>query len=488
MSPASPQTQISLAPTEASRRAIVAPRYGRRDFVLRRLLAAGDGATVVGSLALAAAVAGVRADTVAYLFWGVVSLPLWLLLFKAYGLYDRDIKRVSHTTLDDLPWLFHAVVIGTLLTWAYYRLLPVHQMVFAELATFSATLLIATPLIRASLRNAAARAVGPERVLIVSDDRMTELLVRKLRAHPEYGLDPVGMIAVGGRRAHGGELSPLPTLGEIDDLIDVIDTHDVERIVVSHAAGDDELLLGVLRRCKQLAIKVSVLPQLLDVMGPSVEVDDVEGVTVLGINPPVLSRSSRAVKRAMDVAGASVVLILGAPVMLVIAIAIKLDSRGPLLFRQSRIGKDDEHFRVAKFRTMTVDAEAQRDALLAGSKSAQWLHLEHDPRITRVGRFLRMTSLDELPQLWNVLKGEMSLVGPRPLIESEDAQITGWGRSRLDLTPGITGYWQVLGRTNIPFEEMIKLDYLYVSNWSLWGDIRLILRTLPAVIRQRGAN
>jgi exopolysaccharide biosynthesis polyprenyl glycosylphosphotransferase len=487
--PTGQRARISLATPQPARRAIVAPQYGRRDFIVRRLLAVGDGAAIVASLALAAAIGGLRTDTVAYLFWGVVSLPLWVLLFKAYGLYDRDIKRVSHTTLDDLPWLFHAAVIGSLLMWLYYRFLPVDQLVFAEVAIFGAALLVLTPLVRAGVRRGAARAVGPERVLLVSDDRMTELLVRKLRAHPEYGLEPIGIVSVGPK--HGpprADATPLPTLGDLDDLIDIVNTHDVERLVVSHGAGDDELLVDVLRRCKQLSIKVSVLPQLLDVMGPSVEVDDVEGVTVLGINPPVLSRSSRAVKRGMDIAGASVALALSLPVLAVVAIAIKVDSRGPLLFRQQRIGKDGRRFRVAKFRTMSADAEAQREALLAQSKSARWLHLEHDPRVTRVGRFLRMTSLDELPQLWNVLRGEMSLVGPRPLIEAEDAQVTGWGRSRLDLTPGITGYWQVLGRTNIPFEEMIKLDYLYVSNWSLWGDIRLILRTLPAVLRQRGAN
>jgi lipopolysaccharide/colanic/teichoic acid biosynthesis glycosyltransferase len=137
---------------------------------------------------------------------------------------------------------------------------------------------------------------------------------------------------------------------------------------------------------------------------------------------------------------------------------------------------------------MVVDAEGRREDLLGRSTDPGWLKLDRDPRITRVGRVLRLTSLDELPQLWNVLKGEMSLVGPRPLIESEDGQIGGWARSRLDLTPGLTGLWQVLGRTNIPFEEMVKLDYLYVTNWSLWGDIRLILRTLPIVLARRGAN
>jgi lipopolysaccharide/colanic/teichoic acid biosynthesis glycosyltransferase len=137
---------------------------------------------------------------------------------------------------------------------------------------------------------------------------------------------------------------------------------------------------------------------------------------------------------------------------------------------------------------MHRDAEARREELLAESIDPNWLHIENDPRITRVGQRLRHLSLDELPQLWNVLKGEMSLVGPRPLIESEDRMIGGWGRSRLDLTPGMTGVWQVLGRTNIPFEEMVKLDYLYVTSWTLWTDIRLILRTVPVVVTRRGAN
>jgi lipopolysaccharide/colanic/teichoic acid biosynthesis glycosyltransferase len=170
------------------------------------------------------------------------------------------------------------------------------------------------------------------------------------------------------------------------------------------------------------------------------------------------------------------------------AVAIKLDSRGPVLFRQERIGRSGGRFALLKLRTMSADAESRRAQLLAQSKDPGWLHLERDPRITRVGKALRHTSIDELPQLWNVLKGDMSLVGPRPLIAEEDSRVDEWARGRLDLTPGITGLWQVLGRTSIPFEEMIRLDYLYVTNWSLWGDVRLILRTLPVVLRRSGAN
>jgi exopolysaccharide biosynthesis polyprenyl glycosylphosphotransferase len=251
---------------------------------------------------------------------------------------------------------------------------------------------------------------------------------------------------------------------------------------------DDESQLELMRRCRELSLKVSVLPQVFETLGPSVEVDDVEGITLLGLHPPVLSRSSRFLKRSVDVLGSGLLLVVLAPLMALIALAVKLDSKGPVFFAQERIGKEGRRFKLRKFRTMVVGAEALAGSLRAQSKDPDWLHLEHDPRITWMGRHLRQTSLDELPQLWNVLVGEMSLVGPRPLIESEDRLIGGWGRSRLQLTPGITGSWQVLGRTSIPFEEMVKLDYLYVANWSLWTDIRLILRTLPAVVTRRGVN
>jgi exopolysaccharide biosynthesis polyprenyl glycosylphosphotransferase len=288
----------------------------------------------------------------------------------------------------------------------------------------------------------------------------------------------------------GASTVPLdvPVLNGTGDIAEIARREGVDRLVVSHAELSPEEVVGVVRRCKGLALKVSLLPQVFDALGPSVEIDDVEGVTLLGINPPVLGRSSRAMKRCLDLAGATTLLVVLAPVFLAIALAIKLDSRGPVFFRQSRVGKGGKPFHVFKFRTMYRDAEARRAELLGDSIDPNWLHLEDDPRITRVGRHLRHLSLDELPQLLNVVCGEMSLVGPRPLIESEDQMVGGWGRSRLDLTPGITGVWQVLGRTNIPFEEMVKLDYLYVTNWSLWTDIRLILRTVPAVVTRRGVN
>lgn len=209
---------------------------------------------------------------------------------------------------------------------------------------------------------------------------------------------------------------------------------------------------------------------------------------ILTHDPPLLSRSDRIMKRLLDVVVASILLLVTLPLMLAMAIAIKMDSKGPVLFRQLRVGRDGKLFRLIKFRTMVPEAEAMASGLMEQSTDPNWLFLEEDPRVTAVGRLLRRTSLDELPQLWNVLRGEMSMVGPRPLSQTDDQGLLGWERHRLDLVPGITGYWQVLGRTSIPFREMIEIDFAYVTGWTLWLDVKILIRTVPMVLSRRGAN
>jgi exopolysaccharide biosynthesis polyprenyl glycosylphosphotransferase len=466
-------------------RSVLRERHGHRDYVIRRVLAAGDAGAIVLALLVAASLDARPGSNLDIVSWGLLTLPVWAVLFKLYGLYDRDLKRVSHSTVDDLPWLFHALVVGTLLMWLFFKGVPAGPLPFASLMGFALTALLGAAALRTFVRSMAIRVLGAERVVLVGSERMTQVLVRKMRSHREYGLEPVGVVLPGeSDRAPDG----LEVLNGSGDIAEIALRHHADRLVLSHSDLEEDQVLDIVRRCQELAIKVSLLPQVFDALGPSVEIDDVEGVTLLGINPPVLGRSSRVMKRCLDVAGAGVLILFLLPMLLVIAIAIKIDSRGPVFFHQSRVGKGGKRFGVLKLRTMYRDAEQRREELLAESIDPHWLHLRNDPRITRVGRHLRHLSLDELPQLWNVLRGEMSLVGPRPLIESEDEMIGGWGRSRLDLTPGMTGVWQVLGRTNIPFDEMVKLDYLYVTNWSLWTDISLILRTLPAVVTQRGVN
>ena len=454
-----------------------------RDYWRRRMLALADVWALLISFLVSAAVIAQGQDAVPTIPWALLIAPVWVLILKLYGLYDRDLKRVSHSTVDDIPWLFHALIGITLVSWAWFRFTPGGKPVLAEVVTFFPLALVLMLTVRSLVRRLSRRVLGPERVLLIGDDGLAELLIRKMRAHPEYGLEPVGVAGVG---ANAPAAALLPVLGDLEHLEPVARGHAVHRLLVSPGFREDQL--DLLRLARELGLKVSVLPTLSDALGPAVEVDDLEGITVLGLNPPVLSRSSRFVKRGMDLLGASLLLFLLAPLMLGIAVVVRVTSPGPALFRQRRIGRHGRSFELRKFRTMYLDAEQRVDELRAFSKDPNWLHLDDDPRITPVGRFLRRTSLDELPQLWTVLRGDMSIVGPRPLIESEDDLVDGWGRRRLELTPGITGLWQVLGRTNIPFEEMVKLDYLYVTSWSAWGDIRLILRTLPAILSRRGAN
>jgi exopolysaccharide biosynthesis polyprenyl glycosylphosphotransferase len=261
----------------------------------------------------------------------------------------------------------------------------------------------------------------------------------------------------------------------------------VQRAIVAPDSVEANKMLDLICTFEAVGVKVSVLPRLLEVVGSSVEFDDLHGVTVMGVRRFALTRSSTTVKRAFDLVGSILGLLAVAPVMIAIAIAIKFDSKGPLFFKQRRVGQHGTYFEVFKFRTMVPDADALKDSLRDRNEAQEGLFkIADDPRITRVGRFLRKSALDELPQMFNIVRGEMSLVGPRPLVVDEDQHVVGWYRRRLELTPGMTGPWQILGPARVPLREMGAIDYLYVANWSLWGDIKILLRTVPHVVGRRG--
>jgi exopolysaccharide biosynthesis polyprenyl glycosylphosphotransferase len=478
-----------------------------RDYITRRVLATSDALAITAAMAIALLVVTPSPHAGTQFALSLLALPFWIALFKLYRLYDRDSKRVSHSTVDDVPWLFHALLVGGLALWAYSKLAWPDRMQLVQIIAFVIIAMVGILFARASARGLITRWSPSERALLVGSGPAARRLVRKMRLHPEYGLDPIGYldsdepngdgdldhealhkIATSCEDLENGSIDGIVRLGDPESGLEwACRSEGVDRVILLQDLEDEELL-EIARRCSDLEIKISLVPNLVEILGSSVEVDDLEGVTMLGVNPPMLTRSSRLIKRGLDVFLASAALLLTLPVMLLAALAIKLTSRGPVFFTQERIGRGERRFRLYKFRTMAVDAEEREAALRAESAHPAWLLLERDPRVTSVGRLLRPTSIDELPQLVNVIKGDMSLVGPRPMPPAVDEQIDGWGRRRLDLTPGITGLWQVLGRTSIPFEEMIGLDYLYVTNWSLWQDIRLLVRTLPAIAGRRGAN
>jgi exopolysaccharide biosynthesis polyprenyl glycosylphosphotransferase len=264
----------------------------------------------------------------------------------------------------------------------------------------------------------------------------------------------------------------------------------VQRAIIApgwSADADAAETVNLVRTLKAVDIRVSVLPRMLEVVGSAVEFDDLHGVTLMGVRRFDLTRSSAALKRAFDILGASLGLLAISPLLIAFAIAIKLDGRGPILFRQLRVGRHGRRFAMLKFRTMVPEADAMKEQLRGQNEAKDGLFkIAEDPRVTRTGRFLRRTALDELPQLLNIVKGEMSLVGPRPLVIEEDERIEGWHRRRLELMPGMTGPWQILGPARVPLKEMVALDYLYVANWSLWTDVKILLRTVPHVVGRRG--
>ena len=457
----------------------------RRDSLRRRMLAGAD------VLALLGAYAAVWAALPPPDAWWTdlplaAALPLWVVLNKTLGLYDRDVALVHHSTLDELPKILHSISLGAALALLLGPLLPGVAMHRPQVLLWWLAAMTLTPALRAGARHLVRRHTRPERVAIVGSGFVASTVARKLAAHPEYGADLVGFIDIAGEP---GTADELPRLGDADEFAALAQEHRIERVVIAFSSLTHEPLLDIVRIATRLRLKVSVVPRLFEVIGRGVELDQVEGMTLLGMRGLTRTKSTLALKRALDVAGAVAGLVAAAPFLALAAVAIRLDSPGAVVFGQRRRGRHQREFTMWKLRTMVDGADALKPSLLHLNEMSggPMFKIADDPRVTRVGRFLRRTSLDEVPQLWNVLRGDMSLVGPRPLVPAEDDHVIGWHRARLDLTPGLTGPWQVMGRNAIPFDEMVRIDYLYVAEWSLWNDLKLVLRTLPVVAGRRGS-
>jgi exopolysaccharide biosynthesis polyprenyl glycosylphosphotransferase len=419
-----------------------------------------------------------------------VAVPVWLAVFAAYKLYENDSRRITVASFDEVGDIFHALIAGSLafllLGQVLRRLADWWIYSALEAAMFLTAAIVVIPLARGCLRSwVFPRILSRERALIIGTGSEARLLERKLLAHPEYGLDVVGLL--GG----DGEVETVDgnVIGSRDDVVHLVDELGIDRVLVASSIASHEEMLDLVRKVRRPSVKLSIVPTYFEVFTSHSILDDVEGMPVVTLPPIRLAPSARILKRTFDLVVASTLLFLLSPILLAIAVAIRLDSKGPALYRQPRRGRQGTTFQILKFRTMYVGAEQRRDDVLhLNDVDGPLFKIKgQDPRVTRVGGFLRKTSLDEVPQLWNVIRGEMSLVGPRPFVVYEADRITGWASRRLDMTPGITGLWQVLGRNDIPFDEMVKLDYLYVTNWSLWWDIKILCQTLPVVLHRRGA-
>jgi exopolysaccharide biosynthesis polyprenyl glycosylphosphotransferase len=422
------------------------------------------------------------------------TLPGWIVVAKLYGLYNRDESRANHSTTDDIAGVFHLVTIGAWLllagVWATHLATPA----LTKVVTFWA---LAVPLVTLSRVGARSLCRGRlsylQNTIVAGAGDVGQLVARKILQHPEYGINLVGFVDDQPKERMPG-LDELTIVGLPEQLAAIVRGLDIERVIVAFSNDSFEQTIDLVRSLNDLEVQIDIVPRLFDLVSPSAEIHTLEGIPLLGMPPLHLSRSARLLKRTVDVTLAAAGLVVLAPLFGVIACLIKLDSPGPVFFRQTRMGGGGNRFRIFKFRSMAIDAEDLKTQLVHLNKHAQpgsdprMFKIPDDPRITRIGRFLRRSSLDEFPQLINVLKGEMSLVGPRPLILDEDRHVDEWARKRLDLRPGMTGLWQVLGRSDIAFDEMLKLDYLYVTTWSLWQDFRLLFRTIPLVVHAKSGS
>ena len=418
----------------------------------------------------------------------VAAFPIWIAIFTAYNLYERQNRSISLATFDEVGELFHALIAGSLffliLSQVLRRVMEAEVFFPVEAAMFLATALPLVLLTRGSVRSWLLPAImQPRRTLIVGTGDVAQMVERKISAHPEYRLDLVGFVD---DQPHGEGTAPL--VGRPAELSRLVDELEIDWVILAFSRASYEDTLELLRGARRPDVHLSIVPRFFEVFASNATIQELEGMPIVNLPPMRLSRGIRLTKRLVDMTVAGLGLLLLSPLLALIAVAVKLDSRGPVFFRQERHGRGGSIFRIVKFRTMRVGAESERVALAPLNEvSGALFKMKDDPRVTRVGGLLRRTSLDELPQLWNVLKGEMSLVGPRPFVVHESSQITGWASRRLDITPGITGLWQVLGRTDIPFDEMVKLDYIYVTNWSLFWDMKILCQTIPVVLSRRGA-
>jgi exopolysaccharide biosynthesis polyprenyl glycosylphosphotransferase len=358
-------------------------------------------------------------------------------------------------------------------------------------AVAAAAVLVAGPVTIATRRAARSKLArrSPERVLIIGAGEAGQTIAAQIAAGSNGEVEVAGFVDDDPRPLRE-DVGNLPVLPEAD-LVRAIDETRATRVVLAYTRRPAAEVLAQIRECSSGDIRLAVVPRLYEMTPSHASVSEIGGLPVIDLASARLSPAAVRAKRVMDVVITSAVLAVFGPLMLLIAAAIKLDSRGPVLFRQERLGYRGRPFTIYKFRSMRQDAERLRMDMahlneMAGS--GPLFKMRSDPRVTRVGRFLRKTSLDELPQLLNVMNGSMSLVGPRPFVTHEAEQIDGWAARRLDLMPGITGLWQVEGRNDVPFDDMVRLDYTYVANWSPWWDLRILMQTIPTVLTGKGAS
>ena len=421
---------------------------------------------------------------VADLFWAVLFSPSWIIVVKLHGLYDHDHRRIRHSTLDEVPSLVSATVLGTLVLDALLAVSPVGPLSPKSAIAVGVGTLVGSFVLRGVLRWVWHRATPMALGIVVGAPATVDTVARRVVTHPETRLQLVGYLS----NSTEEDSAELVRLGTLADISEVAAVAGIERVVVTEQQMSEPAAERLIEECKELGLALTFLPQHYGLLGPGIELNRLAELPVLDFRFSDPPRSTQAMKRAMDIVVSAFVLAIVSPVLVLAALAIVIDSGRPVFFRQRRAGKDGVSFTMLKFRTMVADAEERLGELIDLSKLDEpAFKIPDDPRVTRVGKFLRRTSIDELPQLINVLRGQMSLVGPRPEEEAVVALYDERQRGRLAIKPGLTGPMQVYGRSDLTFEERLAMERDYLDNLSLLTDLQILIRTPRAIVRGEGA-
>jgi exopolysaccharide biosynthesis polyprenyl glycosylphosphotransferase len=467
------------------RSADASKRARRREAVLAQMMLLSDLVAAPAAAAIGLLIVGDLGGS--GLLFVLAAALIWPLAAFAVGLYGSDKLSTWASVVADIPG---GMVAALIVTWPLFGIavgLELGDPFLLSVVTIVLLGLLATigrSLVRAHLHRS---PVLLQRTLIVGSGVVAGNVVDKIEKNNQFGLVPVGIVD---DDPYENGSPDLPWLGRISGLDMVIKSKDIDRVIITFSRAGHEHLLEAIRAARDARVPIDIVPRLFEFLDGVRALDQVGGLPLLSVGASSLTRVSMTAKRTLDLVGAAVLLVAFSPIMIAFAVALKLESRGPVFFRQPRAGRGDGEFALIKFRSMYVDAERRKAELqkLNESDDGVMFKIREDPRVTKVGRVMRRFSIDELPQLFNVLTGDMSLVGPRPLIHEESAALeTEWHLRRRELRPGLTGPWQIYGRSQSPFQEMVRFDYQYVSGWSLARDIELLLATVPAVLSGRGA-
>jgi exopolysaccharide biosynthesis polyprenyl glycosylphosphotransferase len=425
-----------------------------------------------------------------YLPYTAIFALLMLLFNQSAGLYR---ERRGRTWWDEVFAISNSATNAAVAVMAISFLL--RPLVFSRLLIVQAALLAVAIqgfwrlVLRGVQSQMRKRGIGIERVLVVGAGEVGRSVLQTIVARPDLGYKVIGFLDDDPERGTT-DLGRVPALGSADNLPQIISGQQVDTVIITLPWHVQRKIVGIIRECEKKRIRVRTVPDLFELSLSQVQVEMLGGIPLLGLNGDTqLHASSRLVKRGLDIGLALVALPVIVVIVLLTAVAIRLDTPGPIFFAQRRVGLNGRLFTVYKFRSMVPNAEALHEKLIRQTgEDPRHPKLANDPRVTRVGRWIRRFSLDELPQIYNILLGEMSWVGPRPATPQEVELYEAWHRQRLRVLPGLTGLWQVSGRNEVPFEEMCLLDIYYIDNWSLGLDLQIILRTIPHVLLAHGAS